>query len=163
MTIGRHHPRHDRDPDDVADDAAGDAADDARAAGDAAGLRLDRWLWCTRIYKSRSVAAAAVAGGHVHCNGARVKPARAVRVGDCLTVSRDGRELELTVRAIPARRGPAPEARACYAESAGSIERGARLGEARRLAALTTPRPEGRPDKKERRDLLALARRQGRR
>jgi ribosome-associated heat shock protein Hsp15 len=159
MTIGRHHQRHDRDR----YDADADAADDARAGGDGAELRLDRWLWCARIYKSRSLAAAAVAGGHVHCNGARVKPARAVRVGDCLTVSRDGRELELTVRAIPARRGPAPEARACYAESAGSMERGARLDEARRLAALTTPRPEGRPDKKERRDLLALARRHGRR
>jgi ribosome-associated heat shock protein Hsp15 len=159
MTSGRHHQRRDRDP----SAAAADAASDARADGDAAGLRLDRWLWCARIYKSRSLAATAVAGGHVYCNGARVKPARAVRVGDLLTVSQDGRELELTVRAIPARRGPAPEARACYAESAASIERGARLGAARRLAALTTPRPEGRPDKKERRDLLALARRQGRR
>jgi ribosome-associated heat shock protein Hsp15 len=141
----------------------GDEADDGGAGAGGEALRLDRWLWCVRLYKSRSLATAAVAGGHVHLNGARVKPARAVKAGDVLAVSLGGRELELTVRAILARRGPAPVARACYEESAASIERGQRLGEARRLAALTTPRPEGRPDKKERRDLLALARRQGRR
>jgi ribosome-associated heat shock protein Hsp15 len=152
MTTRRNAGRHDR--------ADGDT-DDAGAGGDA--LRLDRWLWCVRLYKSRSLATAAVAGGHVHLNGARVKPARAVTPGDRLTVSQDGRELDLSVRAIPQRRGPAPEARACYEESADSIARGERLGEARRLAALTTPRPQGRPDKKERRDLLAFARRQGRR
>ena len=155
MTSGRHHGRHGGERGEAAGGAAPDAGHEA--------LRLDRWLWCARLYKSRSLASAAVAGGHVHLNGARVKPAHAIKAGDRLTVSQGGRELELTVRAIPARRGPAPEARACYEESAASIERGARLGEARRLAALTTPRPEGRPDKKERRDLLALARRQGRR
>jgi ribosome-associated heat shock protein Hsp15 len=151
MTTRRQHDRQGG-----ADD--GDGPDDG---GDA--LRLDRWLWCVRLYKSRSLATAAVAGGHVHLNGARVKAARAVKAGDRLTVSQGGRELELTVRAIPQRRGPAPEAHACYEESAESIARGERLGEARRLAALTTPRPVGRPDKKERRDLLAFARRQGRR
>ena len=142
--------------------AAGAARGDARPPAAAAALRLDRWLWCARLYKSRSLAAAAVAGGHVHLNGARVRTAHAVRVGDRLAVSLGGRELELAVRALPARRGPAPGAQACYEESAASIERGARWREARRLAALTTPRPGGRPDKKERRDLLALARRQGR-
>jgi ribosome-associated heat shock protein Hsp15 len=151
MTTRREHGRQGE-----ADD--GDGPQDGEDA-----LRLDRWLWCVRLYKSRSLATAAVGGGHVHLNGARVKPARAVKPGDRLTVSQGGRELELTVRAIPERRGPAPEARACYEESADSIARGERLGEARRLAALTTPRPDGRPDKKERRDLLAFARRQGRR
>jgi ribosome-associated heat shock protein Hsp15 len=155
MTTRRHGGRHGRDPDDGQDEVPADAAAEA--------LRLDRWLWCVRLYKSRSLATAAVAGGHVHLNGARVKAARAVKAGDVLTLSQGGLERELTVRAIPARRGPAPEARACYEESAASIARGAHLGEARRLAALTTPRPEGRPDKKERRDLLAFARRQGRR
>jgi ribosome-associated heat shock protein Hsp15 len=141
---------------------AGNEADGDEAPEGGEALRLDRWLWYVRLYKSRSLATAAVAGGHVHVNGGRAKPARALTVGDRLTVSFGGRELELTVRAIPPRRGPAPEARACYEESAASIERGQRLGEARRLAALTTPRPDGRPDKKERRELMALARRQGR-
>ena len=153
MTTRRHGGRHGRD----------DGAEDATGTGDSdAALRLDRWLFCVRLYKSRSLASQAVAGGHVHLNGARVKAAHAVAPGDRLTLSQDGGERELTVRAIPARRGPAPEARACYEESAASIARGERLGEARRLAAVTTPRPAGRPDKKERRELLALARRQGR-
>jgi len=155
MTTARHERRH---------GAAPGGAPDGAGPGDAgAALRLDRWLWCVRLYKSRSLASAAVAGGHVRCNGARAKPARAVKVGDRLTVALGGRELELAVRAIPVRRGPAPEARACYEESAESIARGERLGAAQRLAALVSPHPEGRPDKKERRDLLAFARRQGRR
>ena len=132
------------------------------AAGDEA-LRLDRWLWCVRLYKSRSLAAAAVSGGHVRLHDARASRARPVRPGDRRTVSLGGHEREYAVRAIPARRGPAPEARACYEESAESVARADALGAAHRLAALTTPRPEGRPDKKARRDLLALARRQGRR
>ena len=150
MTTRRHGGRHGADEDED-DDGGGEA------------LRLDRWLFCVRLYKSRSLATQAVAGGHVHLNGARVKAAHAVTPGDRLTVSQDGGERELTVRAIPARRGPAPEARACYEESADSIARGERLREPPGLAALTTPRSEGRPDKKERRDLLAFARRQGRR
>jgi ribosome-associated heat shock protein Hsp15 len=155
MTTGRNGGRHGRD--------RGDEPQDGGPGDGSEALRLDRWLWCVRLYKSRSLASAAVGGGHVHLNGARVKPARAVKPGDRLAVSLGGRELELTVRAIPERRGPAPEARACYEESAASVARGERLAEARRLAALTTPRPEGRPDKKERRELLAFARRQGRR
>jgi ribosome-associated heat shock protein Hsp15 len=145
------------------DDAA---ADDEAGPGGAAGaatLRIDRWLWCVRLYKTRALAAAAVSGGHVHLNGVRAKPARPVRPGDRLRLALGGLDRELTVRAIPSRRGPAPEARACYDESADSLARAAALGSAQRLAALTTPRPEGRPDKKARRDLLALARRQGRR
>lgn len=154
MTSGRDGGRGGRGEQNE-DDAPAGAADES--------LRLDRWLWCVRLYKSRSLATMAVAGGHVHLNGARVKPAHAVTPGDRLSVSQGGLEREFTVRAIPERRGPAPEARACYEESAESVARAARVGEARRLAALTTPRPEGRPDKKERRDLLAFARRQGRR
>lgn len=136
-------------------------ADDDEADG-ADRLRVDRWLWCARLYKSRSQASAAVAGGHVRLNGARVKPARAVQPGDRLAVVQHGRELELVIRAIPARRGPAAEARACYEETPDSVARGARWTEQQRLAALTTPRPDGRPDKRSRRELMELARRQGR-
>ena len=136
-----------------------DARDaDAGEGGDA--LRVDRWLWCVRLYKTRSLAAAAVAGGHVHVNGGRVKPARPLVPGDCVQVSLEGRDLELDVVAIPARRGPATEARACYAETAESIARGERQAQTRRLDALSMPKSDGRPDKKERRELRALARRQ---
>jgi ribosome-associated heat shock protein Hsp15 len=134
--------------------------DDDEAEGGADDLRLDRWLWCVRLYKTRSVASAAVSGGHVHLNGGRVKPARTVSPGDLLRLSLGGRDLELEVLAIPTRRGPAAEARACYAETEASVVRSARFAEARRLDSLSMPQSDGRPDKKERRELRALARRQ---
>jgi ribosome-associated heat shock protein Hsp15 len=135
--------------------------DEDEAGGDADDrLRIDRWLWCVRLYKSRSLAGAAVAGGHVHLNGGRVKPARAVAPGDRLRLSLGGRDLEIEVRSIPTRRGPAPEARACYEETPASLERSARFTEQRRLDAWSMPRSEGKPDKKERRALRDLARRQ---
>lgn len=137
-----------------------DSAEDEGVGADA--LRVDRWLWCVRLYKSRAQAAEAVAGGRVHVNGGRVKPARALRVGDRVAVSVQGRDVEIDVRAIPARRGPAPEARACYEETAESVERGLRWREQHRLAALAAPRPDERPDKKSRRELIELARKQGR-
>ena len=87
-------------------------ATDAPAATADETLRIDRWLWCARFYKSRAQAAEAVSGGRVHVNGARVKSSRPLRIGDRVVLSRDGRDLEFDVRAIPARRGPAPEARA---------------------------------------------------
>lgn len=135
------------------------ARDEQDDGGDA--LRLDRWLWCVRLYKTRSLAAAAVVGGHVHLNGGRVKPAREVAPGDRVRLVVGGRDLELDVVSIPARRGPAPEARACYEETPESRARQARMSEVRRLDALSRPSSEGRPDKKERRTLRALARRQG--
>src|SRR3974390_861569 len=78
-------------------------ADSVGESADNATLRIDRFLWCVRLYKSRSLAAAAVAGGRVHLNGLRTKPAHGVRIGDRLIASFGGRELEFTVRAIPAR------------------------------------------------------------
>lgn len=134
----------------------------AFAAGAAEALRVDRWLWCARFYKSRAQAAEAVAGGRVHVNGARAKPSRALQIGDRVAMRLHGRDVELDVRTIPVRRGPAPEALACYAETPESVERGKNWREQHRLAALAAPRPEERPDKKSRRELIELARRQGR-
>lgn len=143
----------------MADD---DDEDDGQPGAAAAGLRIDRWLWCVRLYKTRSLAAAAVNGGRVHLNGARAKPSRAVQPGDVLTLALGGRDIELSVAALPTRRGPAPEAHACYQESAASVARGTVWQAQQRLAALAVPRPAVRPDKKERRQLIDLARRQGR-
>jgi ribosome-associated heat shock protein Hsp15 len=120
------------------------------------GLRIDRWLWCARFYKTRSLAAAAVKGGHVRVNGLRPKAAREVKIGDVLTVQRDETEYEITVAAIPERRGPAPEAARCYVESEASIER--RRAEAERRRAAPLAPTAGRPDKRTRR--LLRARRQ---
>ncbi len=137
------------------DDEAGDEEGGAR--------RLDRWLWYVRLYKTRPLAAEAVGAGHVQLHGVRAKASRPVRVGDQLSVARDGLRRDLEVRALPVRRGPASEALACYVESPESLARNLIAAEAHRIAALSTARPDARPDKKARRDLLAFARRQGRR
>lgn len=119
--------------------------------------RLDKWLWCARFYRSRSQAADAVAGGRVHLNGQRVKPAHKVCPGDLLALSLGSREIEVAVLGLLSRRGPATEARLAYEETPDSRARGERLAEQRRLAALA-PRPLGRPDKHDRRELRRLHR-----
>jgi ribosome-associated heat shock protein Hsp15 len=122
--------------------------------------RIDRWLWQVRLFKTRSLASDAVSGGKVKLDGQRVKPARAVRVGQQVSVTLADRAIEVQVLALPARRGPAPEAQACYAETPASAGRSARLREQHRLAALARPQPDHRPDKRERRQLERLRRRQ---
>ena len=128
---------------------------DESAAGPGA-ARLDRWLFAVRLFKSRSLAAQAVAGGRVHLNGERVKAAHEVRCGDRLSLVRGALEFECTVRAIPARRGPAPAAARCYEETAASTSRRADFAQRMRLAAALTPRPLERPDKRARRQLRRL-------
>jgi ribosome-associated heat shock protein Hsp15 len=117
-------------------------------------LRIDRWLWCARFFKSRSAAAEAVRGGHVRVNGQRVKPAHAVKVGDTLHVELGRSEREVVIAAIPGRRGPASEAAGSYAETPASIERGRLVAEARALRVEIPPPTTGRPDKRTRRLLL---------
>ncbi len=120
--------------------------------------RIDKWLWCARFFKTRSLAAQAVSGGKVHINGERVKPAHSVRVGDRLSIVIDGADAEFDVIGLPERRGPASEARTHYAETPDSVTRREKLREQHRLAELTRPRPEGRPDKRDRRKLVRIQR-----
>jgi ribosome-associated heat shock protein Hsp15 len=120
-------------------------------------LRIDRWLWCVRLFKTRTAAADAVRAGHVRLNGQRIKPARGVTIGDTLTVQHDEVERVVTIAAIPARRGPAPEAAACYVETAESVERRHVAAEQRALWHVLQPPTVGRPDKRTRR-LLVRAR-----
>jgi ribosome-associated heat shock protein Hsp15 len=132
-----------------------EAGEGAEGGGDS--LRIDRWLWCTRLFKSRSLAAEAVAGGKVHLNGQRVKPARPVRIGDTIAITRTGFEFVCAVLKLPDRRGAAPVAQACYAET--DVARAARekFGEQARLAAaFAPPRSLERPDKHGRRVLRRL-------
>ena len=118
-------------------------------------LRIDRWLWCARLFKTRSVAAAAVRSGHVRLNTQRVKPAHAVKVGDALCLELpDSIEREVTIAAIPFRRGPAPEAAKAYVETAESIERRRLAAEQRALRPVLAPPTAGRPDKRTRRLML---------
>jgi ribosome-associated heat shock protein Hsp15 len=119
-------------------------------------LRIDRWLWCTRLFKSRSLAAEAVAGGKVHINGRRVKPAHAVRAGDSVTVTRPGFQFECQVLKLPDRRGSAPMAQACYTETEAARAAREKFSEQSRLAAAFAPRSPERPDKHSRRELRRL-------
>ncbi len=122
--------------------------------------RLDKWLWHVRFYKTRSLATAAIVGGKVHLNAERVKPAHRVRVGDRLSLSLQGIVAEFEVLGLPLRRGPAAEAQAHCRETPASALRRANLREQHRLAQLSRPRPEARPDKRDRRRLLRLQREQ---
>lgn len=118
--------------------------------------RLDRWLWCTRFFKTRGMATAAVKGGHVTVNGERAKPARVVRPGDWLEITKAQQRWRVEVLAVPARRGPAREASACYAEDPESQAlREAQL-ERLRLDRQLAPGTDGRPDQRTRRRLREL-------
>ncbi len=124
-------------------------ADSSPPVADA--LRLDKWLWCARFFRSRGLAQAAVEGGHVQVNGERSRPSRLVRVGDRLRITRERERFEVEVTGIPLRRGPASEARQHYLESAESIAARERAREFDRLAPMAS---SGRPDKRDRRELL---------
>jgi ribosome-associated heat shock protein Hsp15 len=123
--------------------------------------RLDKWLWCTRFFKTRSQATQAVTGGKVHVNGERAKAAHNLRTGDRLSLNIQGATADIDVLSFPVRRGPASEAQAHYAETPESVERRVRLREQHRLADMSRPRPDTRPDKRERRSLEKLRRGQG--
>jgi len=129
--------------------------EDAPGRG-AATLRIDKWLWCARFFRSRGLAQEAVEGGHVQVNGERVKASRQVRIGDWLRITRDRDRYEVEVTGIPARRGPAPEARQHYRETPESE---AARAHARELDRLSAPVSGGRPDKRGRRDLIRVLRR----
>jgi len=119
------------------------------------GLRLDKWLWFARFFKTRSQATDAVAGGLIHVNGERVKPAREVRIGDTLDITRDALRFTVTVRGLPGRRGPAAEAQAAYEETAESIAQRERK---RAQLRIMPPAPDTKPDKHARRELRNLRR-----
>src|SRR5271170_7110537 len=91
--------------------------------------RLDKWLWHTRFYKTRSLATAAITGGKVHLNAERIKPAHRVRIGDRLSLSLQGVVAEFEVLGLPVRRGPAAEAQSHYLETPASAARRAKLRE----------------------------------
>jgi ribosome-associated heat shock protein Hsp15 len=121
-------------------------------------LRIDKWLWAARFFKTRSLAAAAVVRGKVRVNGESAKPARALKAGDTLEITRERDCIEVIVMGLSAVRGPATEAAVLYRETAQSSERRAAERESRALMPARTPAPPGRPDKKARRELQRFLR-----
>jgi ribosome-associated heat shock protein Hsp15 len=116
-------------------------------------VRLDKWLWAARFFKTRSLAQQAVAGGRVQLNGDRTKPAHEVKAADTVVVRVGDWRWEVKVRALSERRGPAQEARKLYEETEASRAERERRGDLRRWGTEPAAALKGRPTKRDRRRL----------
>ncbi len=123
-------------------------------------VRLDKWLWAARFFKTRSLASDAINGGHVHLNGARVKPSRCLKLNDELRIQKGVVEFIVHILVLSDRRGPAPVAQALYKETEASQSKREAQGEQRRLLANAAGGPVKRPDKRARRKIIRFTRRQ---
>ncbi|MFQ1014672.1 ribosome-associated heat shock protein Hsp15 [Avibacterium paragallinarum] len=117
-------------------------------------VRLDKWLWAARFYKTRTIAKEMIDGGKVHYNNQRTKPNKTVEVGALIKLRQGNEEKEVQVLALSTQRRGAPEAQLLYQETTQSVEKREKWAIARKNNALSMPNPERRPNKKERRDLL---------
>ena len=116
-------------------------------------LRIDRWLFYCRFFKTRSLATSAVTGGHVKLNGERMTPGNRVKCGDRIELVRERLTYSLEVIDIPSRRGPAVEAKACYVEDEETVAQRAQQLAVLRQDRMLMPKTDGRPDKHTRRKL----------
>lgn len=114
-------------------------------------IRIDKWLWAARFFKTRSIAKAAIEGGKVHHNGERVKVSKEIRVGTELTIQQGFDKKTVLVKVLSGVRGPAPVAQQLYEETEVSIARRELIATQRKLHNLA--RPDHRPSKKDRRDI----------
>lgn len=121
-------------------------------------VRLDKWLWAARFFKTRSLASKAVSGGHVYLNGKRVKPSRLVQGGEQLRIKRGIEEYTVIILALSVRRGPAKVAQTLYEETEESRTQREQAREQRRLIKAPAACPEGRPDKRDRRKIRKFLR-----
>lgn len=112
--------------------------------------RIDKWLWTSRFFKTRSMATEAVNGGKVHLNDNRVKAGRAVTIGDRLTIQKNNELFEITILDINKTRRPAKEARLTYEESEQSRQRREQEQAIKKMASATRPVPQRRPGKRDR-------------
>ena len=117
-------------------------------------IRLDKWLWAARFYKTRNIAREKVQGGKVHYNGQRTKASKNVEVGALLTIRQGDVLLEVTIEVISGHRGGAPIAQTLYKETEKSIVKREEYQVLRKLSLQNAPHPDRKPNKKERRDLI---------
>ena len=121
-------------------------------------VRVDKWLWAARFFKTRSLASEAVSGVHVHVNGERVKSSRMLKVGDQLSIRKGEQEFMVEVLALSGKRGPATTARTLYEESAESIAAREKARLERKMLGAVATGPRGKPDKRERRKIREFIR-----
>jgi len=126
------------------------------SSGSNASVRLDQWLWAARFFRTRALARQAVETGKVDAAGQRAKPARPVRVGDILRITRGEETFEILVREVSAARGPASVAQTLYVEDEASRSRREAARAARAAERAGYKAPEGKPDKRARRLIRAL-------
>ncbi|MFB9867381.1 RNA-binding S4 domain-containing protein [Vreelandella sulfidaeris] len=124
-------------------------------------VRLDKWLWAARFFKTRALAKKAIEGGKVDYDGSRVKTSKHVELGALIKVPQGWEIFEVEVISLSDQRRGAPEARQLYAETPDSLQRRQREAEARRLTNEVMQHPLKRPDKKQRRDIQRFQRHQG--
>jgi ribosome-associated heat shock protein Hsp15 len=120
------------------------------------GVRMDKWLWAARFFKTRSLAARACELGRIEANGQPAKPARDVRAGDLLRVKNDGGDFQVEVLALSSMRGPAAVAQTLYRETEASRELRLKLAEERKAMPHSEAFREGRPTKRDRREIVRL-------
>lgn len=119
-------------------------------------VRLDKWLWAARFYKTRSIARSMIEGGKVDYNGVKAKPSRTIEIGAKVKLLQGNIRLEVEIMAISDTRGPAIVARKLYKETEESIKQREKQLYQIKLNALLAPHPDNRPNKKERRELLEI-------
>ena len=136
-------------------------AQDEQERGSVGQMRLDKWLWAARFFKTRALATEAINGGKIHLNGQRAKPGKEIGIGARLEISKDQYLWDITVTALNAQRRPASEAALLYAETPESHAK--RLADVERRKALRDMggQPDQRPDKKDRRDIHRFKREMG--
>ncbi|MEJ2141516.1 MAG: S4 domain-containing protein [Gammaproteobacteria bacterium] len=117
-------------------------------------VRIDKWLWAARFFKTRVLATEAINGGHVHVNSQRIKPARTINIGDEVVITRPPYTYVVEVLALSEKRGPAAQARLLYQETEQSQQKRELLREQIRLQAANNPSPSKRPDKQQRRKII---------
>ena len=117
-------------------------------------IRLDKWLWAARFFKTRALAREAISGGKVHLNGYRVKPGRALKPGDSLRIQRGEQEFVIEVLELSTRRGPATVAQLLYQETEESLIKREQLAAQKKLEREQNASRERRPDKRQRRRLV---------